>query len=134
MEIVRSVLMRFYDPVSGISGKIIQDPVYHRKNEYKRQLQTVHITESSLRRKTDLTGVRSEVYWFAFDRIENGAVNMDNIRFCKIEKRKFSGKVHIIVERMIQRGKYAIFNTGRPWYLGRIFAACIDQSGISDEN
>ena len=36
--------------------------------------------------------------------------------------------------KIIKTSEYAIFNTGRPWYLGRIFAACIDQSGISDEN
>ncbi len=47
-----------------------------------------------------------------FDRLENGAVNLDNIAFCKIEKENLSGKVHIIVERMLQRGIYAIFDSG----------------------
>lgn len=51
------------------------------KNEYKRQLQTVHITEKQFTEengfdRSQIRGVR-----FAFDRIENGAVNMDNIAF-----------------------------------------------------
>ena len=39
--------------------------------------------KSSLRRKTDLTGVRSEVYGLRLTGLENGAVNMDNIAFVK---------------------------------------------------
>ena len=77
----------------------------------------MHITEKQFTEENGFDRSQIRSVRFAFDRIENGAV-----------------KVHIIVERMIQRGKYAIFNTGRPWYLGGIFAACIDQSGISDEN
>lgn len=75
--------MRFYDPVSGISGKIIQDPVYHRKNEYKRQLQTVHITEKQFTEENGFDRSQIRSVRFAFDRVENGAVNMDNIAFVK---------------------------------------------------
>ena len=53
------------------------------KNEYKRHFRPCISRKSSLRRKTDLTGVRIRSVRFAFDRIENGAVNMDNIAFVK---------------------------------------------------
>ena len=51
------------------------------KNEYKRQLQTVHITEKQFTEENGFDRSQIRSVRFAFDRIENGAVNMDNIAF-----------------------------------------------------
>ena len=53
------------------------------KNEYKRQLQTVHITEKQFTEENGFDRSQIRSVRFAFDRIENGAVNMDNIAFVK---------------------------------------------------
>ena len=51
------------------------------KNEYKRQLQTVHITEKQFTEENGFDRSQIRSVRFAFDRIENGAVNLDNIAF-----------------------------------------------------
>ena len=53
------------------------------KNEYKRQLQTVHITADQLADENGFDKEQIKSIRFVFDRLENGAVNLDNIAFVK---------------------------------------------------
>ena len=111
--------------VSSVSDSVILYPAFPvklskiqyltGKNEYKRQLQTVHITADQLADENGFDKEQIKSIRFVFDRLENG-------------------KVHIIVERMLQRGIYAIFDTGGPRCVGGIFTACTHQSGTSDQD
>ena len=60
------------------------------KNEYKRQLQTIHITADQFTAENGFDQSQIRNVRFEFDRIENGAVNLDNIAFVNYDFLLFS--------------------------------------------
>ena len=79
--------------VSSVSDSVILYPAFPvklskiqyltGKNEYKRQLQTVHITADQFADENGFDKEQIKSIRFVFDRLENGAVNLDNIAFVK---------------------------------------------------
>lgn len=79
--------------VSSVSDSVILYPAFPvklskiqyltGKSEYKRQLQTVHITADQFVAEDGFNREQIKSIRFVFDRIENGAINLDNIAFVK---------------------------------------------------